>query len=138
MEDEDERERMARLAGMLFEAARTGDSAMLAEATSQGAPANLTNQSGDTLLMLAAYHGHAEAVSVLLAAGSAADTPNDRGQTPLGGVAFKGFVEVARLLVDAGADPLGGTPSAMVMATAFDNEELLTLFDAALARRRSQ
>lgn len=124
----DEQERLAHLAKLLFEAARIGDVALLTEATAGGAPANLMNPSGDTLLMLAAYHGHAEAVKVLLAAGAYPDQMNDRGQTPLGGATFKGYRDVAEVLMAAGADPNGGSPSAMTMAIMFDRADLLELF----------
>ncbi len=40
--------------------------------------------------MLASYHGHAEAVRLLLRHGADANRPNDRGQTPLAGTAFQG------------------------------------------------
>lgn len=50
------------LAGRLFDMARTGDAAGLASYVDAGVPVNLTNESGDTLVMLAAYHGHADAV----------------------------------------------------------------------------
>ena len=55
-----------------------------------GVPADLTNDRGDSLVMLAAYHGHADAVRALLARGAEADRVNDRGQTPLAGAVFKG------------------------------------------------
>lgn len=125
----DEQQRLAQLAKLLFEAARTGDVALLSDAMAGGAPANLMNPSGDTLVMLAAYHGHTEAVRILLAAGAHPDQMNDRGQTPLGGVAFKGNREVAEVLLQAGADPYGGSPSAMAMAIMFDHTELIELFD---------
>ncbi len=48
--------------------------------------------------MLAAYHGHADAVRALLERGAEADRVNDRGQTPLAGAVFKGEPEVIRVL----------------------------------------
>lgn len=45
---------------------------------------------GNTLLMLAAYHGHAETANALLALGADPDRTNDRGQSPLAGSIFKG------------------------------------------------
>lgn len=39
--------------------------------------------------MLAAYHGHAELVRLLLAHGADANRLNDRGQSPLAGAVFK-------------------------------------------------
>ncbi len=78
--------------------------------------------------MLAAYHGHAEAVRALLARGADADRANDRGQTPLAGAVFKGEDDVIRALLDGGADPAAGTPSAVDTARMFGKAELLELF----------
>ena len=56
----------AEFAEQVFDVARRGDAAMLAALLAKGLPVNLRNHNGDTLLMLSAYHGHAEAVKVLL------------------------------------------------------------------------
>lgn len=135
VEDVAEQTRMQRLAVRIFEAARNGETDVLREAMQGGAPPELTNQSGDTLVMLAAYYGHADAVQVLLDAGAQPDRLNDRGQSPLGGAAFKGYRPVVEALLAAGADPFGGVPSAMAVATMFDRTDLLELFDAALAAK---
>jgi ankyrin repeat protein len=127
---DDEQERLARLANLLFQAARNGDAALLHEATSGGAPPDLANQNGDTLLMLAAYHGHEPAVRVLLQAGASVDQLNDRGQTPLGGATFKGFGDVVQTLLEFGADPQAGSPPAISVAVMFSRDDLLPLFDA--------
>ncbi len=87
----------------------------------------MTNAAGDSLLMLAAYHGHAETVQLILAHGGEANTANDRGQTPLAGAAFKGYTDVSRVLLDAGADPDAGTPSARAAAQMFARAEILAL-----------
>ena len=115
------------LAHTLFQAAREGDTALLGAYLDAGAPAALTNSAGDSLLMLAAYHGHAEAVQLILKHGAEADTANDRGQTPLAGAAFKGYTDVARVLLDAGADPDAGSPSARAAARMFARQEILDL-----------
>ena len=115
------------LAHKLFQAAREGDTGLLGGYLSAGAPATMTNAAGDSLLMLAAYHGHAETVRLILEHGAEPDTANDRGQTPLAGAAFKGYTEVARVLLDAGADPDAGTPSARSAAQMFARTEILEL-----------
>ncbi|MET3719095.1 MULTISPECIES: ankyrin repeat domain-containing protein [unclassified Arthrobacter] len=115
------------LAHKLFQAAREGDTGLLSVYLEAGAPATMTNSAGDSLLMLAAYHGHAETVQLILRHGAGADTANDRGQTPLAGAAFKGYTDVARLLLDAGADPDAGTPSARDAAKMFARTEILEL-----------
>jgi len=115
------------LAHALFDAAREGDSTMLGGYLAAGAPAALTNAAGDSLLMLAAYHGHADTVRLILAHGGDANTANDRGQTPLAGAVFKGYPDVVRVLVDAGADPDAGTPSARAAAQMFARTDILAL-----------
>ncbi|MEU2337481.1 ankyrin repeat domain-containing protein [Streptomyces sp. NPDC006654] len=116
------------LATKIFDLARQGGTEALVAYLDAGVPANLTNDRGDSLVMLAAYHGHAEAVRELLARGAEADRVNDRGQTPLAGAVFKGETEVIRVLLNAGADPAAGTPSAVDTARMFGKADLLELF----------
>lgn len=118
------------LATRIFDLARRGETEALVAYVDAGVPADLTNDRGDTLVMLAAYHGHADAVRALLDRGAAADRANDRGQTPLAGAVFKGEETVIRVLLDAGADPSAGTPSAVDTARMFGKTELLELFGA--------
>ncbi|MBO1267148.1 ankyrin repeat domain-containing protein [Arthrobacter cavernae] len=115
------------LAHMLFDAARDGDIEALRSYLDAGAPATLTNAAGDSLLMLAAYHGHEETVQLLLHHDADANGANDRGQTPLAGAVFKGYTAVARVLLDAGADPDAGSPTAREAATMFARTEILDL-----------
>ncbi|MEU0396659.1 ankyrin repeat domain-containing protein [Streptomyces sp. NPDC006208] len=117
------------LATKVFDLARQGETETLAAYLDAGVPANLTNDRGDTLVMLAAYHGHAAAVEALLARGAEPDRANDRGQTPLAGAVFKGEGDVIRALLDGGADPQAGTPSAADTARMFGKTDLLELFD---------
>jgi ankyrin repeat protein len=86
---------------------------------------DLTNGSGDTLVMLAAYHGHAESVVALAHRGADVNRANDKGQTPLAGAVFKGEDEVVRALVDAGADADAGHPTAVDAARMFGREDYL-------------
>lgn len=109
----------------LFDFARTGDAALL-DYVDHGVDANLTNQDGNTLLMLAAYSGHAELVAELIVRGADPDACNSRGQSPLAGAIFKGEDAVVRVLLDAGADPHAGQPSAVDTAHMFGREDLLT------------
>lgn len=118
------------LAGKVFDLARHGDADALAAYVDAGVPVNLTNDRGDSLLMLAAYHGHAPAVIALAGRGADPDRANDRGQTPLAGAVFKGEEAVIKALLDAGADPAAGTPSALDTARMFGKADLLELFGA--------
>ncbi|SDE09625.1 ankyrin repeat domain-containing protein [Streptomyces prasinopilosus] len=116
------------LATKIFDMARSGRTEELVAYVDAGVPANLTNDRGDSLVMLAAYHGHADAVRALLERGADADRINDRGQTPLAGAAFKGDTEVVKALLQGGADPAAGAPSAVDTARMFARTELLELF----------
>ncbi|MBJ7907161.1 ankyrin repeat domain-containing protein [Streptomyces sp. NPDC003656] len=118
------------LATKIFDLARRGRTEELVAYVDAGVPANLTNDRGDCLVMLAAYHGHADTVRALLARGADADRINDRGQTPLAGAVFKGEAEVIDVLLQAGADPAAGTPSAIDTARMFERTELLERFGA--------
>ncbi|WP_103500172.1 MULTISPECIES: ankyrin repeat domain-containing protein [unclassified Streptomyces] len=116
------------LAAKIFELARRGDTDTVAAYVDSGVPPNLSNDKGDTLVMLAAYHGHAATVRALLQRGADPGRANDRGQTPLAGAVFKGEDEVVRALLTGGADPAAGQPSAVDTARMFGKTELLELF----------
>ncbi|MGW5331882.1 ankyrin repeat domain-containing protein [Streptomyces bauhiniae] len=118
------------LATKIFDLARQGRTEELVAYVDAGVPVGLTNDRGDCLVMLAAYHGHADAVRALLQRGADADRINDRGQTPLAGAVFKGETAVIQALLDGGADPAAGTPSAIDTARMFGKAELLELFGA--------
>ena len=119
------------LAGRVFALAREGDAASLASYLDAGVPVNLTNEKGDTLVMLAAYHGHAGAVAVLVERGADVNRLNDRGQSPLAGAVFKGEESVVRVLVAGGADPRGGHPTAIDSALMFERPDLLAVLEGA-------
>jgi len=106
----------AELARWLFDRARAGEAQRLDAYVRAGVPVELTDPAGNTLLMLAADHGHADAVRVLVKHGARVDAVNDRGQTPLAGAVDKGYADVVRELVAAGADPDLGAPSARAAA----------------------
>ncbi|MBE3076241.1 MAG: ankyrin repeat domain-containing protein, partial [Actinobacteria bacterium] len=109
--------RLVTIAHACFDFARAGETERLRAYVEHGVPANLTDATGNTLLMLAAYHGQAETVSALVALGADPDRTNDRAQSPLAGAIFKGEDEVVAALLEAEADPDVGTPSARATAT---------------------
>ncbi|KAF2665026.1 ankyrin [Microthyrium microscopicum] len=122
------------LATKLFDHARAGSTTSLQPYVQAGIPPNLTNGTGDTLLMLAAYHGHAETVSMLLDAGADANALNDRGQSPLAGSVFKGYMDVVRVLVEKGhADVNAGHPNAVDCAKMFKRNDLLAILEGSQA-----
>lgn len=66
----------------------------------------LTNQSGETPLIIAAERNHLKIVETLLVhGGSPIDAVARSGRTALGTAFLHGHVEVMGLLLDAGADP---------------------------------
>jgi ankyrin repeat protein len=120
MSDDEDLHRIA------FDLARTGATERLLALVAAGLPVDLVNTSGDSLLMLAAYHGHADTVTALIEAGADVDRCNDRQQSPLAGAVFKNFGQVVAVLLDAGADPDVGTPSARQIAAMFDRDTFTT------------
>jgi ankyrin repeat protein len=116
------------LAGRLFDAARNGQMDIFEATLQRGRLANLTNDKGDSLVMLAAYHGHGPLVRLLLQHGADPNRLNDRGQSPLAGVVFKNERECVLALLEGGADPLIGEPSALDACKVFKQEEFEGLF----------
>jgi uncharacterized protein len=114
---------MIAFASEVFDVARRGDAAMLDALLTKGVPPNLRNDKGDSLVMLASYHGHADAVRVLLEHKADPNLRNDNGQTPIAGAAFKGFADVVTTLLDHGADVEGASPdgrTALMIAAMFN------------------
>ena len=132
------------LATRLFDSARLGDpdstlTTLLTTSASQSPPRpfpiNLRNSSGNTLLMLASYHGHLALTRLLLRHGADVNLCNDRGQSPLAGTIFKGEREVAVCLVEeGGADPRVGSPSALECVELFRQEWLRGRLEEAVRR----
>ncbi|MGA2053341.1 MAG: ankyrin repeat domain-containing protein [Opitutales bacterium] len=106
-----------------------------------GLPANLSDARGNSLLMLACYHGELATARMLLEHGAEVDRRNNRHQTPLGGAAFKGYGPIVALLLEHGADidadnGVGMTP--LMFASVFGRTQVvaqLQAHGASLARR---
>jgi ankyrin repeat protein len=117
------------LAGRVFDLARGGHTDELITYVDAGVPVNLTNDKGDTLLLLAAYHGHPGTVTALLERGADHARANDRGQTALAAAVFRQSAETVRQLLDAGADPDAGGPSARATAVFFELPAMTELLE---------
>jgi len=115
----------ARVVELALHFAREGMTEELAGFVDHGLPVDVRDENGNTPLMLAAYHGHADTVRMLVARGADVDQRNERDQSPVAGAVFKGEDDVVRVLVDAGADLDAGTPSARQTARMFEREDLL-------------
>ncbi|KFY33948.1 hypothetical protein V494_07187 [Pseudogymnoascus sp. VKM F-4513 (FW-928)] len=111
-------------AARVYDAARAGQMDLFEQALPAGLPANMTNEKGDSLVMLAAYHGHSELVKLLISNGANPNALNDRGQSPLAGAVFKNESEVVKALLEGGADPDHGAPSAMEAIVLFKKEDM--------------
>ncbi|KAI2634612.1 ankyrin [Xylaria nigripes] len=111
------------LATKLYNAAREGQIDVFKEVLPAGLPANLTNDKGDTLLMLAAYYGHADLVKLLIQYGADPNRLNDKGQSPIAGAVFKKEDAVIDALLEGGADPEYGMPSAIQCIAMFKQQD---------------
>jgi FOG: Ankyrin repeat len=118
-------EQTGRVVAIALDLAREGDTRQLAAFVDHGLPVDAADPEANTLLMLAAYHGHAATVRALLARGANPDLRNARDQAPIAGALFKGADEVVAVLREAGADLDAGTPSARAAAAMFGRERLL-------------
>ncbi len=114
----------------LFDLAREGLADELGAYVDAGVPVDLTNDKGDTLLLLAAYAPSPPTVRVLLERGADPNRVNDRGQTPFAAAAFRSSGEAVQLLLDAGADPHLGAPDAVATASFFELPEMVALLTA--------
>lgn len=115
----------ARIVAVAMDLAREGDTSQLRAFLEHSFPVNARDGQGNTLLMLAAYHGHLDTVEALIEGGADVDLPNDRNQSPLAGAIFKGEEAIVRALVAAGADLDAGSPGARETAAMFGKTELL-------------
>lgn len=113
--------------------ARFGAVDRLREVLDRGVPVNLTSGAGDSLLILAAYHRHADVVRLLLDGGADTARVNDRGQTALGAAVFRQAADIVEDLLRHGAEPAQGAPSATEIAAFFDLPEMAALLDRAVS-----
>jgi ankyrin repeat protein len=77
---------------------KRGDEAGLREALEHGLDANLVNQNGWSLLMLAAVEGAVPLGRLLLEHGAKVDAMNNKGQTALSLAQDRGFALFAEIL----------------------------------------
>lgn len=120
---------LAFLQGVL-DLAREGRTEELAAVIDRGIPVNLTGATGDSLLILAAYHDHPATVRTLLERGADPGRVNDRGQTALGAAVFRRSSEAVELLLDHGADPDQGGRSAADIAAFFELDDMARLLES--------
>ncbi|MFD6949639.1 hypothetical protein A6A08_07180 [Nocardiopsis sp. TSRI0078] len=118
-------EQTNRVIALAMDLAREGRTEELLEFLDHGLPVDTRDEQGNTLVMLAAYHGQEAAVRALIDRGADIDLRNDRDQTPVAGALFKGEEGIVAMFVAAGADLDAGTPSARAAAEMFGRSHLL-------------
>lgn len=112
-------EEMIQVAFELFDAASAGQTARLLAYVDAGVPVDLTDHQGNTLLILAAYDGHAELVEGLAERGANINVLNDNQHSAVAGALFKGHDDVVGVLVRRGADLDLGHPCGREVAEHF-------------------
>lgn len=118
-------EQVNRVVELAMDLARGGETAELLEFLDHGLQVDVRDGEGNTLLMLAAYYGHADTVRALIERNANIDLRNGRDQSPIAGAIFKGADDVITVLLEAGADLDAGTPTARAAAGMFGKEDLL-------------
>ncbi|NYH55792.1 MULTISPECIES: ankyrin repeat domain-containing protein [Nocardiopsis] len=118
-------EQTNRVIALAMDLAREGRTEELLEFLDHGLPVDTRDEQGNTLVMLAAYHGQEATVRALIDRGADVDLRNERDQTPVAGALFKGEEGIVAMLVAAGADLDAGTPSARAAAEMFGRAHLL-------------
>lgn len=113
----------------LLDAARAGETTLVADLLKAGAAIDAGNTSGHNALILAAYNGHADTVAALLKAGADPNVGDKRGNTALMGAIFKNEPGVIETLL---AEPRtqvnarnGAQQTAAMFAALFGKQELL-------------
>jgi len=125
----EEEARYAELQDTALDFARAGQTEELRKMLEAGLAVNLADHKGQSLLMLATYHGHEATAAMLLEEGAEPDRVNDRGQTPLAGAVFKGHFGIVKLLCEHGADPkAGGLMSPTACAYMFGQFKIAAYF----------
>lgn len=89
----------------LLNAALKGQMKTVRQAADQDIDVDVTNQAGNTPLMLAAYNGHDEVARFLLERGARVGARNAEGRTPLMFAATGPFPDTVELLLEWKADP---------------------------------
>ena len=110
-----------------FDSARSGDEQWLRAFLDAGGSADLTNDKGDTLLILAAYHAQENLVGTLIDSGADVDRVNDNGQTALAAAVFRRSRTSVEVLLAAGANPDTGARSAHAIAEFFALDDMKAL-----------
>lgn len=92
-------------AAELYQAAWTGQAAVVRSALARGADADLRlDEDGTSPLYMASLAGHEAVLDVLIEAGANVDIATSGGETPIIAASKYGFTRIAAKLIEAGAD----------------------------------
>lgn len=113
----------------IFSAARTNDTAQIANYIKQGIDINQANAKGFTPLILAVYNNNTQAVLLLIKSGAKVGAQDMAGNTALMGATFKGYVEMVDILVKEGRANVNQVnangASALIFASTFGQAEIV-------------
>lgn len=112
----------------LWDAARNGELPIITEFIHSGYNLNVQDEKGYTAVILAAYHGHEDAVAIMLKHGADPCLKDKRGNTALMGAVFKGELRIAKRLLAAECNPderNNAGQTAAMYAALFKRTELL-------------
>lgn len=88
----------------LLAATQRGDVPTVAAYLDRGLDPNTTDAHGHTIAMIAARHGHAELLSMLISRKASISRQSPSGDTALMIASLSGHYEAVRVLIDAGAE----------------------------------
>ncbi|OSM96919.1 MULTISPECIES: ankyrin repeat domain-containing protein [Lonsdalea] len=112
----------------LWDAARNGKLHIITEFIHSGYNLNVQDEKGYTAVILAAYHGHEDAVALMLKHGADPCLKDKRGNSALMGAVFKGELRIAKRLLAAECNPderNNAGQTAAMYAALFKRTELL-------------
>jgi ankyrin repeat protein len=119
-------------------AADNGDTAKVMEGLNQGIDVNVTDEHGQTALMLAADQGHIDTVNFLLQYRASLDLQNKLGGTALMMASFNGHLEVVTELLKAGANvnaEAKNGATALIQAVVKQNETAVQIINLLLDQK---
>jgi ankyrin repeat protein len=87
-----------------FKATDSGDTGKVVKSLDQGIDISVTDQYGQTALMVASDRGHVDTVKLLLQRMALPNLQNELGGTALMLASFNGHLEIVKELLKAGAE----------------------------------